>query len=146
MVGPATLFPLFFRLFRCPDKSLRQLLFSHIVHDISALNKKHRDERMNRSLQNFLYSMVNDENETAAKKSLAVLIELHKRQVWTDARSVNVVASACQHSKPRWVGGIVLRTVVNESLVFGGSGGRIRGNERGCKRLASQGGLKKGVG
>jgi hypothetical protein len=105
VVGPATLFPLFFRLFRCPDKSLRQLLFSHIVHDISALNKKHRDERMNRSLQNFLYSMVNDENETAAKKSLAVLIELHKRQVWTDARSVNVIASACQHSKPRWVGG-----------------------------------------
>jgi protein SDA1 len=125
VVGPATLFPLFFRLFRCPDKSLRQLLFSHIVHDISALNKKHRDERMNRSLQNFLYSMVNDENETAAKKSLAVLIELHKRQVWTDARSVNVVASACQHSKPRWVGNLCSITAVGIKVLYLG----VRGDE-----------------
>eukprot|EP00899_Mesostigma_viride_P012492 jgi/Mesvir1/21243/Mv06673-RA.1 len=95
MVTPATLFPLFFHLFRCPDKSLREHLFKFMVNDIKAANAKHRDEKMNKSLQNFLYTMVQDDNIVAAKKSLDVIIELYRRHVWTDARTVNIISSAC---------------------------------------------------
>jgi protein SDA1 len=35
-----------------------------------------------------------DESEIAAKKSLDVMIELYKKRVWTDARTVNVIATA----------------------------------------------------
>lgn len=61
--------------------------------DIKTTNQKHRDEPLNRRLQNFLYSMLADEHEGAAKKSLAVLTELHRRHVWRDARSVNVIGT-----------------------------------------------------
>eukprot|EP00897_Mesotaenium_endlicherianum_P006579 jgi/Mesen1/594/ME001074S10755 len=101
VVGPAELLPFLFRLFRCSDKGLRRLLFAHIVHDIRRLNQKHRDDRVNRPLQNFLYTMLQDENEAAAKKSLAVLIELYRRKVWTDAKTVNVISTACFHPSPR---------------------------------------------
>ena len=67
-----------------------QLLFKHIVVDIQNSNKKHRDERLNRTLQNFLYTQLQDDHETCAKKSLAVLTELYRRQVWVDQRSVRL--------------------------------------------------------
>ena len=70
------------------------------MSDIKAQNRKHRNEKLNRTLQNFMYSMLADDNVTAAKKSLAVLTELYRRQVWRDARTVNVIASACFHKSP----------------------------------------------
>ncbi|EIE25800.1 SDA1-domain-containing protein [Coccomyxa subellipsoidea C-169] len=95
------LHPLFFRLFRCQDKDLRQMLFRHIIADIKSANQKQRNERLNRSLQNFLYSCLANEGEAAAKPALAVLTELWRRQVWRDARTANVIASAALHESPR---------------------------------------------
>eukprot|EP00798_Chlamydomonas_sp_ICE-L_P018496 gene18496-24994_t len=100
-LDPLTVLPLFFRLFRCQDKQLRHLLYKHIISDIKNANKKHRNERLNRSLQNFMYSVIGDDNEAAAKKSLAVCTELWRRHVWRDARTVNVIASAAHHKSPR---------------------------------------------
>ncbi|KAG2445219.1 hypothetical protein HYH02_008687 [Chlamydomonas schloesseri] len=50
-VDAMTVLPLFFRLFRCQDKALRQQLFRHIVSDLKAANKKSRNERLNRAVQ-----------------------------------------------------------------------------------------------
>lgn len=47
--------------------------------------------------------MVADNNITAAKKSLHVLMTLHKKQVWNDPRTVNVIASACLSKSPKLV-------------------------------------------
>ncbi|CAL8470003.1 g9545 [Coccomyxa elongata] len=98
---PTELHPLFFRLFRCQDKDLRQMLFRHIIADIKSANQKQRNERLNRSLQNFLYGCLANEGEAAAKPALAVLTELWRRQVWRDARTANVIASAALHESPR---------------------------------------------
>ena len=41
---------------RClQDKALRQLVFRHITADIKNSNKRHRNERLNRAVQNFMY-------------------------------------------------------------------------------------------
>ena len=37
------------------DKALRQLVFRHITADIKNSNRRHRNERLNRALQNFMY-------------------------------------------------------------------------------------------
>lgn len=93
-VGAMEVLPLFFRLFRCRSKALRGLLFRHIVADIKAGNQRARNDKLNRALQNFLYSVLAEENEAAAKKSLAVLAELWRRQIWRDARTVNVIGTS----------------------------------------------------
>jgi hypothetical protein len=50
-------------------------------------------------LQAMLFAqLADDKEEASAKKSLAVLTELYRRNVWTDARTVNVIASACFHT------------------------------------------------
>lgn len=100
-VETAALLPLFFRLFRCHDKALRTMLFRFIVNDLRLANKKRTDERLNRHVQGFLHGVLADEHEVSAKKSLAVLTELYRRNVWTDTRTVNLVASAVLHPSPR---------------------------------------------
>lgn len=98
---PTELLPLLFRLFRIQDKTLRNLVFRHIVSDIKAANKKGRNDRLNRSIQNFMYSILAEDHEPTAKRGLAVLTEMWRRHVWRDARTVNVIASATFHPSPR---------------------------------------------
>ncbi len=95
LLEPTACLQLFFGLFRVQDKALRKIVYTHIVNDIRALNEKSTNHKVNRDLQNFMYTMLRDESETAAKKSLDVMIDLYRRRVWTDARTVNVISSAC---------------------------------------------------
>eukprot|EP00050_Salpingoeca_kvevrii_P018343 m.73051 g.73051 ORF g.73051 m.73051 type:complete len:690 (-) comp8021_c0_seq2:72-2141(-) len=101
MLTSTSLLELFFELFRCPDKALRSLLYNHIVSDIKRLNAKHKNNTVNKTLQNFMYKMVGDEHVIASKKSLDVMTELYHKGIWNDARTVNVLAGACfsKHTK-----------------------------------------------
>lgn len=42
-----------------------------------------------------MYTMLRDNNAIAAKKSLDVMIELYRRNIWKDAKTVNVIMTAC---------------------------------------------------
>ena len=42
-----------------------------------------------------MFDLLNSDNELVARKALDVMVELYRRQVWTDALSVNVIAAAC---------------------------------------------------
>ncbi|XP_019621562.1 PREDICTED: protein SDA1 homolog isoform X2 [Branchiostoma belcheri] len=95
LISPTSLLELFFELFRCQDKLLRKTLFTHIVTDIKNINAKHKDNKLNTTLQNFMYTMLRDSSAIAAKQSLGVMVELYHRNVWNDAKTVNVIATAC---------------------------------------------------
>ncbi|GLD55455.1 protein SDA1 homolog [Lates japonicus] len=73
---------LFFELLRCHDKLLRKTLYTHIVADIKNINAKHKNNKVNTTLQNFMYTMLRDSNPIAAKISLDVMVELYKRNIW----------------------------------------------------------------
>lgn len=94
---------LFFTLFRTRDKQLRELLYSYIVTDIKNQNAKHKNNKLNKTLQSFMYTILQgqqqqqqnnvkigggrinsemSENSIAAKKSLDVCIELYRKGIW----------------------------------------------------------------
>lgn len=97
---------LFFTLFRTRDKQLRELLYTYIVTDIKNQNAKHKNNKLNKTLQSFMYTILQgqqqqqqqqqnnikiggrrtnseiSENSIAAKKSLDVCIELYKKGIW----------------------------------------------------------------
>jgi protein SDA1 len=56
---------------------------------------------INRAIQGFLYTMLGDDSPAAAKRSLDVIVELYRRRVWTDARTVNVIATALLSPRPK---------------------------------------------
>ncbi|XP_034234872.1 protein SDA1 homolog [Thrips palmi] len=95
LLAPTDLLSLFFHLLRCQDKQLRQFLETHIITDIKNVNSKHKNTKLNTSLQNFMYSMLNDSNPKAAKVSLDIMIDLYRKNIWRDAKTVNVIATAC---------------------------------------------------
>ena len=76
------------------SEACMQVRLSKLLADIKTANQKHRNEQLNRTIQNFLYSLLATDNDVAAKKSLAVLTELWRRHVWRDARTVNVIGGS----------------------------------------------------
>eukprot|EP00299_Pterocystis_sp_00344_P010143 c4465_g1_i1.p1 GENE.c4465_g1_i1~~c4465_g1_i1.p1 ORF type:complete len:734 (-),score=187.12 c4465_g1_i1:19-2220(-) len=97
------LLKLCFLLFRCADKALRLNMHKYIVNDVRNINRQSTNQQLNKTLQSFLFSMINDTSPVAAKKSVDVMAELYRRKVWNDARTANVMAEACfsPHSKVR---------------------------------------------
>ncbi|KAL5991132.1 hypothetical protein ACLOJK_012038 [Asimina triloba] len=92
---------LFLDLQTLGDRTLRKLSFSHVVHSIRRMNQKHKNEAKNRSLQNILFTMLQEEDELRAKRALTVLCDLHRRRVWFDDRTANAICGACFHSSSR---------------------------------------------
>jgi protein SDA1 len=70
-------------------------LRDHIISDLKAVNAKNKDIRLNTTMQNFMFTMLKDSHKIAAKTSLDVMIELYRKNVWRDAKTVNVIATAC---------------------------------------------------
>ncbi|XP_060554213.1 protein SDA1 homolog [Ruditapes philippinarum] len=95
LVPATSVLELFFEMFRCQDKLLRKTLYTYIVSDIKNVNINHKNAKLNTTLQNFMYTMLKDNNPVAAKMSLDVMIELYRRNIWKDAKTVNVITTAC---------------------------------------------------
>jgi protein SDA1 len=47
--------------------------------------------------------MLKDPNEGASKRSLCVMIELYKRKIWNDDKTINVIAEGCLNENPKIV-------------------------------------------
>lgn len=92
------LLELFFRLLSLPDKALRVLLYEAIVGEIGRANRPARNNALNRTLQNHMYGLFassDEEGSTLARhKILHIIIELYRKGVWDDARTVNVIGEA----------------------------------------------------
>ncbi|KAG9292268.1 hypothetical protein G9A89_009080 [Geosiphon pyriformis] len=123
IVPSSSLLSLFFILFRARDKQLRDSLYTYIINDIKIANAKHKNNKLNKTLQSYMYTVLqsttsiqsdrnyNDnisiisnqkstgmsEDTIVAKKSLDVCIELYRKGVWNDAKTVNVIAEGCFH-------------------------------------------------
>ncbi|KAK7580661.1 hypothetical protein V9T40_001290 [Parthenolecanium corni] len=95
LLQPMDLLSLFFNLLRCKDKVLRKFLQEHIITDIKNMNAKHKDVKLNKNLQNFMYTMLQDKNAKAAKMSLNIMIELYRKNIWNDTKTVNVISFGC---------------------------------------------------
>lgn len=90
------LLPLFFELASCQDKQLRSYLTQNIVSDIKSMNKRSRNEKVNRELQRYMFAALkNEQQDIAAKMSLEIMKELYKKNIWTNKELVNQISQAC---------------------------------------------------
>ncbi|KAG8623718.1 hypothetical protein KVT40_008694 [Elsinoe batatas] len=87
-----TLLPL---LVVTPSKSLRELLFQKIISDLRNANSKTTNHKLNKTIQTALHDLVTSEG-SSAKGLWAVKItrELWRRQVWADAKAVEIMKEA----------------------------------------------------
>lgn len=101
MIDPVKILQLSFKLFSVQDKNLRIAVGDFIINDIKGLNKNKTNEKVNRKVQALLFDILAEDTTIAARKTIYILSELYRRKIWTDARTVNVIASACKSSSTR---------------------------------------------
>jgi protein SDA1 len=88
-----SLFPI---LVSSPSKSFRELLFQKILSDMRDSNSKSINHPLNRTIQTVLYNLVTaDRSSPRALWAVKLTRELWKRQIWTDAKPVDVMKEAC---------------------------------------------------
>lgn len=103
-VSAAVVLPVFLKLFRCKDKELRKFLHGCIVNDLKEMNKKAKNNNINKKLQNFILNLLQDPNEEASKRALNVMVELYKRCIWNDEKTVNAIwTGGVMHQNPKIV-------------------------------------------
>ncbi|KAK8086611.1 hypothetical protein PG994_001585 [Apiospora phragmitis] len=100
-----TLLPI---LVSTPSKSLRHLLFTKILSDLRNSNTKSINHKLNRTVQNALFTLVTSDR-TSSKGLWAVKLtrEMWRRQLWTDAKPVAIMKEACLSNNEKvMVGGV----------------------------------------
>lgn len=90
-----------FTLFNIEDKELRTLLYKYILNDIRRMNKHHKNLKINQQLKNFIYEIIVKNADKMTQKCLQMMIDLYKRNIWTDNRSVNIIAEGCFSQSPK---------------------------------------------
>ena len=95
------------------------MLLHAIVQDIKLANQKSKDPRLNRMVQGLLFGMVERgmnpddtsvvlrradaelKGRTEALWAVRVASEMWRRRIWTDERTVALLAMACTHPHPK---------------------------------------------
>jgi protein SDA1 len=107
IIDSNTLLQCFFPILtNTPSKSLRALLFQKILSDLRSANSKTTNHKLNRSVQTTLHNLVT-EDRSSGKALWAVKItrEMWKRQIWTDAKAVEIMKEAALADNEKCVTG-----------------------------------------
>ena len=101
LLDPLVLLKLAFKLMSITDKSLRVNLKDYIIQDIKQINQDKHNDKLNRRVQAYLYGVVGEDSGVTARKTVEILADLYRKRIWTDARTVNVIGSACTNQATR---------------------------------------------
>ncbi len=88
------LLKLSFKLLGMNDKVFRAYVTQFIFNDIKTITVSKTNMAMYRSIQSFLHKFISEETSLIAQKSIHILSELYRKRIWTDSKTVNIIASA----------------------------------------------------
>lgn len=76
-------------------------MYKYILNDVRRMNKHHKNNKINQQIRNYIYDYLTKNGDKMAQKSLQLMIEFYKRNIWTDNRSVNAIAQGCFNSSSK---------------------------------------------
>jgi protein SDA1 len=59
------------------------------------MNKHHQNNKINQELRKFIGNHLQKNSDKTAQKSIKLMIELYRKNIWTDNRTVNIIADGC---------------------------------------------------
>lgn len=108
MIDTTYLLPIFWSLLiTTPSKTLRTSLYQKIVSDVRETNSKAKNHKVNRTLQQALYNLVQDKNTTKSIWAVKIVRDLWRRRVWDDAKAVDIMSKATLSDDMKAVSGSV---------------------------------------
>lgn len=83
------------KLFEIKNKELRKIMISHIINDIKRINAHHKNVAINKQIQNLIFEIIKINQDNSAKRALHIMIQLYKKNIWNDSKTVNIIALGC---------------------------------------------------
>lgn len=71
------------------------MVSKYILNDVRRMNKHHQNNKINQELRKFIGNYAAKHGDKTAQKSIQLMVELYRRNVWNDARTVNIIAEGC---------------------------------------------------
>lgn len=97
------LFPI---LVATPSKTLRTLLYQKILSDLRMSNSKATNHKLNKAVQAQLFNLLMaDRANPKGLWAVKITRELWKRQIWTDAKAVEIMKEASLADNEKVIGG-----------------------------------------
>lgn len=75
------MYPELFQMFRIKDKSIKEIIFNFLIRDIKSQVNVTNKKAMDKDMKLFLFNIIKSQSTKIAKKTLALLTELWRRQV-----------------------------------------------------------------
>lgn len=95
LIEPISLFDTFFSLMKCQDKNLRKFLYEHMLNDVKKIKLKNKDHKLCSKVQQFVFALTKNQHPQIAKYATLLMIDLYKKKIWNDSKSVNVIGTCC---------------------------------------------------
>ena len=92
---PVSTIEFLMKLMNLEDKQLRKTIYKYVVNDIRRMNKHSKNQKINLGIKNFIQNYNSNHSDKTVEKNLQLMIELYKRNIWTEARSVNIISEGC---------------------------------------------------
>jgi len=70
-------------------------MISHIINDIKRINVHHKNTNINKQIQNLIFEIIKNNPDNSAKRAIHIMIELYKKNIWNDSKTVNIIALGC---------------------------------------------------
>ena len=71
------------------------MIYKYVVNDLRRMNKHHKNNKINQQIMAFIAGYIPKHTDKTSQKSLKLMIELYKRNIWTDNKAVNIIAESC---------------------------------------------------
>ena len=107
IIDSTTLLQTFFPILTTtPSKTLRALLQQRIVSDLRTSNSKNTNHKLNRTIQTVLHNLVTaDRSSSQALWAVKITREMWRRQIWTDAKAVEIMKEAAVADNEKVISG-----------------------------------------
>ena len=83
------------KLFQIKHKELRKIMIAHMINDIKRINVHHKNANINKQIQHLIFEIIKNNPDNSAKRALHIMIELYKKNIWNDMKTVNIIALGC---------------------------------------------------
>ena len=66
-------------------------MYKYILNDIRRMNNHHRNVKINQQIRSNIHNVILKNGDKMAEKSIKLMIDLYKRNIWTDNKCVNII-------------------------------------------------------
>ena len=89
------------RLMRLEDKELRGTVYKFVLNDLRKMEAHHKNKAIKDKIRDFIGDYLPKHADKTSQRGLRLLIDLYKRNIWTDKKTINVIAESCFNPSPR---------------------------------------------